>query len=102
MEEAMVLNNSLLKELMTDAMVYRGACSVLENATTPGYYKLDANTISSSEDLPVGWNVGILEVLKRDQDILHRITRIDGDFMLIRVRRSGTWKPFKKTVFASV
>lgn len=95
------LTNALLKEKMTDAMVYRGYCSVLENATMPGYYSLDVNTTSSTQGLPSGWNISIVEVLKRESDLIQRLTRIDGDWMAIRVFRQGEWKPFKKLAFST-
>lgn len=102
MAETLALNNNILKELLSDAMVYRGKCTVLEEAVTPGIYLLEGDTTTSETNPPAGWNVSLLEVMKRNADIIQRITRIDGDYMLIRVKRSGAWKPFRKIVLPTL
>lgn len=89
-----VLSEALLAEIMTSAMVYRGQAKCVEDCVTPGYYNVNANSYSEYPPNINSWNFGILEVLKRDSDLVHRLTHIDGEFVMTRVRRNNKWYPW--------
>ena len=88
------LTNTLLKSKMTDAMVYRGRVACLEDCVLPGYYTLDGDSTTTEPAPFANWKYGILEVLKRDSDILQRISNIDGGILIQRVKRLKSWKPW--------
>lgn len=97
------LTNDLLKEKMTDAMVYRGIVRVpLEELTRPGYYQISSVTpaselsyFSGAGSLP---QVADIEVMTRGvADIIQRITETSGvPNILMRVQRLGVWGPWYK------
>lgn len=93
MSAPIVLTNTLLKSLMTDAMVTRPAPANLDECHTPGIYLLQQGTLGMpTGHSPVG---AILEVLKWDVNRTYqRITK--GDGMIYRYYRSGSWQPWWK------
>lgn len=96
------LSNSLLKEILTDTMVFRGQAICLEDCVTPGYYIVDANSYSEFPPNINLWNYGILEVMKRNADIIHRFTHVDGLILLTRVRRNNVWRPWFRLTMEQV
>lgn len=50
MAEAKVLDNALLKGVMTDALVYRGIATDLDTCLQPGYYQVQ----DSTQNIPAG------------------------------------------------
>lgn len=50
MAEAKVLDNALLKRVMTDALVYRGIATDLDTCLQPGYYQVQ----DSTQNIPAG------------------------------------------------
>lgn len=62
MTEGIPLTNDLLKNTMTDAMVYRGICQDLNTCLTPGYYQVQH---PDTKNIPAGaYSYGILTVKK--------------------------------------
>lgn len=62
MTEGIPLTNDLLKNTMTDAMVYRGICLDLNTCLTPGYYQVQKEY---TKNIPDGmYAYGVMTVKK--------------------------------------
>ena len=92
MAEATILTSGILKELLKDAMLYRGTAECIEDCVTWGMWRLLPSSTTTQTPPRSGWNFGILEVMVRDGDVVQRLTHIDGYGIYQRVRRNGEWK----------
>ena len=100
----MELSEDTLKDILADAMVFRGVVRVpLEEVTQPGRYIINDATpeseltkFSGPGSIP---RLSHLEVMNRDSaDIIQRVTETNSGIpnVVMRVRRLGTWKPWYK------
>ena len=104
MSAMMELSEDMLKDILADAMVFRGFVRVpLEEVTQPGRYTIDAYTpeseltkLSGAGSIP---RLAQLEVTNRGAaDIIQRVTQTDNGVpnVVMRVCRLGEWKPWYK------
>lgn len=103
MEEAMVITNTFLKGVMTDAMVDRSVCTDLDSCRTPGFYILRTqDTICENPPNVANWNYGTLEVLCRGgSNWLQRISTIGGH-IVYRWGDANVWGSWRQVITQAI
>ena len=96
------ITNAFLKGKMTDAMVFRGEISNLDECKQTGFYSLSPSlTVSANPPNIPSWNYGIVEVFPRyGVQVFQRITTAYG----VSVERiwNTSWSSWQKIVKETV
>lgn len=102
MSATKVLTEALLKNIMTEAMVFRGDAHCIEDCITSGSYSLNAASTTTLTAPLENWNYGWLEVKARGQDIHQRLIHVDGGRVFERVKRGGSWRSWYQVAMTPV
>ena len=99
MSEAKALDNTVLKGIMTDALVLRGNCPNIDNDLPIGIYITHPSTQGTFPPHKSGYfQYGILIVLpQRGNNIYQMLISEEGEFAT-RIRYRGSWLPWRQPV----
>lgn len=102
MSEAKALDNTVLKGIMTDALVDRGNCVNIDADMPVGIYRTHPGTQGTFPPSHGNFfRYGILIVLpKRGSNIYQILISEEGEFAS-RIRYGGSWMPWRQPVLKS-
>lgn len=99
MPEAKPLSNSMLKGIMTDAMVNRGYCPDFDQATQAGIYRVDSSTTGN----PSGGFYGVLICAEAESMAkLHLYVPHGNRGVFLRIFWVNVWLPWGKVSISQV
>lgn len=101
MSESKVMTNTVLKGLLTDALVMRTYCTDLDSDMQPGMYYTDLNTTGTKPTHMIGSNECMLIVLPKRFGI--RMYQLLISYTGMFAIRSGSsvnmvWQPWREPV----
>lgn len=102
MSEGKALDNTVLKGIMTDALVDRGSCVNIDDDMPVGIYRTNPSTKGTfPPSRGYYFHYGILIVLPmRGNSIYQMLMSEEGEFAS-RVKYGGSWMPWRQPVLQS-
>lgn len=97
MSEAKALDNTVLKGIMTDALVDRGNCVNMDDDMPVGIYRTHPGTQGTFP--PVNGNFfryGILIVLPKRGNSIYQILISELGEIASRIKYNNVWKPWRQ------
>lgn len=99
MSEAKALDNTVLKGIMTDALVLRGNCPNIDDDLPIGIYITNPSTQGTfPPHRGLYFKFGILIVLPKRGDNIYQMLISEEGELATRIRYGGTWHPWKQPV----
>ncbi len=99
------LTNDLVKQVASDSMVYRGMAVDIDSCTDCGVYTLTTSSYCSNPPNVSGWNLGTMEVFRREghagNSIVQRITTIGG-IIIFRTVYNGNINAWRRVLTEGV